>query len=338
MSASDVVISADRISRRFGRLLAVDNVSFEVPRAAIFGFLGPNGSGKSTIIRMLCGVLRPSSGGGRVLGADVEREAETVKRSIGYMSQKFSLYADLTVAENLDFYGRIYGLSAGRLRQRKQAVLDMVLMHDRLAQFAGNLSGGWKQRLALACALIHEPRVLFLDEPTAGIDPVARRDLWDLLFELSAHGVTMFVTTHYMDEAERCSLVGYIYNSRLIAFGRPDELKKLERVTPRGTRRVEATCAAPAQALRALKNTGGVQDATLFGETIHLLIDADLPDAKLAEVLTSALPGGAPSPRIRAISPTLEDVFVTLSRSAALASDGAAGAAAPVATAGGGTA
>ncbi len=335
MTSADIVISADRITRRFGKLTAVDNVSFEVPRAAIFGFLGPNGSGKSTIIRMLCGVLRPSGGGGRVLGADVEREAETVKRSIGYMSQKFSLYSDLTVEENLDFYGRIYGLAPARLRERKAAVLDMVAMHDRLGQFAGTLSGGWKQRLALACALIHEPRVLFLDEPTAGIDPVARRDLWDLLFDLSAHGVTMFVTTHYMDEAERCSLVGYIYNSRLIAFGRPDELKKLEQVTPRGTRRVEVTCASPTMALRTLKGARGVRDATLFGETIHLLIDAGLPESKLIETLTVAESTGQ-EVQIREIPPSLEDVFVTLSRSAVMARSGRAAAVAPVVATGGG--
>lgn len=335
MTSGDIVISADRITRRFGKLTAVDNVSFEVPRAAIFGFLGPNGSGKSTIIRMLCGVLRPSGGGGRVLGADVEREAETVKRSIGYMSQKFSLYSDLTVEENLDFYGRIYGLAPARLRERKAAVLDMVAMHDRLGQFAGTLSGGWKQRLALACALIHEPRVLFLDEPTAGIDPVARRDLWDLLFDLSAHGVTMFVTTHYMDEAERCSLVGYIYNSRLIAFGRPDELKKLEQVTPRGTRRVEVTCPAPTAALRTLKSMRGVRDATLFGEAIHLLIEKDLPDASLVAAL-AAQGGETTHAAVREIAPSLEDVFVTLSRSAVMARNGAAAAPAVGATGGGG--
>lgn len=334
MNSGDIVISADRITRRFGKLTAVDNVSFEVPRAAIFGFLGPNGSGKSTIIRMLCGVLRPSGGGGRVLGADVEREAETVKRSIGYMSQKFSLYSDLTAEENLDFYGRIYGLAPVKLRERKAAVLDMVAMHDRLGQFAGTLSGGWKQRLALACALIHEPRVLFLDEPTAGIDPVARRDLWDLLFDLSARGVTMFVTTHYMDEAERCSLVGYIYNSRLIAFGRPDELKKLEQVTPRGTRRVELTCPAPTAALRTLKSMRGVRDATLFGESIHLLIEQDVSDAALLAAL-AAEGADVKTAAVREIPPSLEDVFVTLSRGAVMARNGAAATPA-VAAAGGG--
>ncbi len=305
----EIIIACSGLTRRFGNLVAVDDVSFQVPKAAIFGFLGPNGSGKSTVIRMLCGVLRPSAGRGSVLGSDVATESEKVKRSIGYMSQKFSLYSDLTVHENLDFYARVYGLSRSRQRERKAAVLDLVGMHDRENQMARNLSGGWKQRLALACALIHEPTVLFLDEPTAGIDPVARRDLWDLLFELSARGVTMFVTTHYMDEAERCSLVGYIYNSRLIAYGDPEDLKSSSEVTPAGTRRIELTCPHPAGALRKLKQTPGVRDATLFGDAIHLLVNDDVTEELLARV--------CPDSSLRAIAPSLEDVFVTLSRRAA---------------------
>lgn len=305
----DIVIECTGLTRRFGDLVAVNDVTFQVPKAAIFGFLGPNGSGKSTVIRMLCGVLRPSAGRGSVLGCDVETESEKVKRSIGYMSQKFSLYSDLTVEENLDFYARVYGLSRVQQRERKAAVLDLVGMHDRQNQMARNLSGGWKQRLALACALIHEPTVLFLDEPTAGIDPVARRDLWDLLFELSARGVTMFVTTHYMDEAERCSLVGYIYNSRLIAYGDPEDLKSSREVTPPGTRRIELICPLPAGVLRQLKQMAGVRDATLFGDAIHLLVNDDVTE----DVLAAACPGST----LRAIAPSLEDVFVTLSRRAA---------------------
>jgi ribosome-dependent ATPase len=308
-----VAIEADGLTRRFGDLVAVREVSFQVSKAAIFGFLGPNGSGKSTVIRMLCGVLRPSGGRGRVLEYDVEREAEAVKRRIGYMSQKFSLYADLSVVENMDFYGRIYGLPRVRLRSRKEELFDLCGIRPFARQLAGTLSGGWKQRLALACALIHEPDVLFLDEPTAGIDPVARRDLWDLLFELSGRGVTLFVTTHYMDEAERCSQVGYIYLSRLIVCGRPAALKELDAVTPRGMRRVEITCPQPAAALHRLRTRAGVRDATLFGEMLHVLVDDALADAKLVE----ATGQDQTAVEVRPIAPTLEDVFVTLSRSEA---------------------
>jgi len=312
-AAGPVVIEADRLTRRFGEIVAVREVSFEVPRAAIFGFLGPNGSGKSTVIRMLCGVLRPSGGHGRVLGHDVEHEAEVIKRRIGYMSQKFSLYADLSVVENLDFYGRIYGLSRERLRQRKEELFAMCGIGPFAMQRAGTLSGGWKQRLALACALIHEPEMLFLDEPTAGIDPVARRELWDLLFELSGRGVTLFVTTHYMDEAERCSQVGYISLSRLIVCGRPARLKELEAVTPHGTRRVEIAGPQPAVVLQRLRALPGVRDATLFGEMLHVLADDTLADARLI-----AATGQDPAEvEVRPVAPTLEDVFVTLSRSAA---------------------
>lgn len=312
-AADAAVIEVDRLSRRFGPLVAVDQVSFDVPRAAIFGFLGPNGSGKSTLIRMLCGVLRPSAGRGVVLGHDVAREPEAIKRRIGYMSQAFSLYRDLTVEENLDFYGRIYGLRRERLARRKTDVLRLVSMGDHVRQFAGKLSGGWKQRLALGCALIHEPDVLFLDEPTAGIDPVARRDLWDLLFELAGRGVTMFVTTHYMDEAERCTHVGYIDLGRLIVCGRPADLKQLDDVTPAGARRLELRCPDPASALQRLKRAAGVRDATLFGETLHLLVDAEAREEALAALL-----GAQPAEiEFRPIAPSLEDVFVTLSRSEA---------------------
>ncbi len=306
---SEPVLIARQLTRRFGSLTAVANVSFEVERGAIFGLLGPNGSGKSTIIRMFCGVLAPTSGDATVLGQNVAVEAEAIKRRIGYMSQRFSLYADLSVRENLDFYGRIYGLSPQRLMQRTADVLELTSLGERLDQLAGTLSGGWKQRLALACALIHEPEVVFLDEPTAGIDPVARRDLWDLLFDLAARGVTLFVTTHYMDEAERCSDVGYIYNAKLIVSGEPADLKQLPQITPAGTRRWELELEDPTQRVSGIRKLDDVLDATLFGQTIHVLARESLS----AERLASEAGSGA---QAREIAPTLEDVFVTLSRAA----------------------
>lgn len=306
------VIEVRNLTRRFGDLTAVEDVSFDVHRGAIFGLLGPNGSGKSTIIRMLCGVLPPSGGDATVLGHDVRTEAESIKPRIGYMSQKFSLYADLSVAENLEFYGRIYGLSPERLEERMQAVLELTSLGDRIDQLAGTLSGGWKQRLALACSLIHEPQVVFLDEPTAGIDPVARRDLWDLLYQLAGQGVTLFVTTHYMDEAERCTEIGYIYNSRLIVLGKPDELKSRPEVTPSGTRRWEVDALHPPEALLALREAPDVRDATFFGQKIHVLADSALGEQELLEFVPQGEAAAA-----REIAPTLEDVFVTLTRAAA---------------------
>ena len=311
MTASPApVISVRHLCRQFGALRAVDDVSFDVQRGAIFGLLGPNGSGKSTIIRMLCGVLDPSAGEASVLGHDVRTGAEEIKRRIGYMSQKFSLYADLSVRENLEFYGRIYGLTDERLAERSRAVQELTGIGDRLDQLAGTLSGGWKQRLALACALIHEPEVLFLDEPTAGIDPVARRDLWDLLFELAGRGVTLFVTTHYMDEAERCTDVAYIHLSRVIVCGKPDQLKQLPTVTPAGMNRFELETPHPTENLSKLRTLPGVADATLFGQTIHLLIDQRVT-ADQVRVHLGLSESQSP---IRPIAPSLEDVFVTLTR------------------------
>ncbi|MHC5003520.1 MAG: ABC transporter permease [Planctomycetota bacterium] len=309
---SDVVIDMRGLTRRFGPITAVDGVSLQVRRGSIFGLLGPNGSGKSTIIRMLCGVLPPSAGSARVLGRDASTESEAVKRRIGYMSQGFSLYADLTVAENLDFYARVYGLPPGRAERRRGEVVELTALGDRIGQRAGTLSGGWKQRLALACALIHEPELVFLDEPTAGIDPVARRQLWDLLFELSGRGTTLFVTTHYMDEAERCTDVAYIYLSKLLVHGRPDDLKRLDRVTPPGTRRLALELPEPATHLPALRAVRGVRDATLFGQTVHVLADRDVD----ADELLAGLPVAREQVNLAPIGPSLEDVFVTLTRDA----------------------
>ncbi|RIK64252.1 MAG: multidrug ABC transporter ATP-binding protein [Planctomycetota bacterium] len=308
---SDTVIRADRLTRKFGDFVAVREVSLSVGRADIFGLLGPNGSGKSTLIRMLCGVLRPSDGTGSVLGHDIRRDAEAVKRRIGYMSQKFSLYGDLSVMENLAFYARIYGLSPRLRREREEAVITLTGIAPFTDRLAANLSGGWKQRLALACAMIHQPEVLFLDEPTAGIDPVARRDLWDLLFELSGRGVTMFVTTHYMDEAERCTHVGYIHQARLIALGRPETLKAAPEVNPPGTRRYEISCTHPAAALARARAIPAVRDATMFGDTLHVLLaEEHAPEALLREITPDD-----PAAAHRPVAPSLEDVFVLMSRS-----------------------
>ncbi|EMI46982.1 ABC transporter permease [Rhodopirellula sp. SWK7] len=305
------IIDVRSLSRSFGPLTAVQDVSFQVHRGSIFGLLGPNGSGKSTIIRMLLGILPPSKGDASVLGMNVRTDAEWIKPRVGYMSQQFSLYADLSVQENIDFYGRIYGLDRQRLPQRRATVLTLTGLSDRTEQLAGTLSGGWKQRLALACSLIHEPDVLFLDEPTAGIDPVARRDLWDLLFELSGRGVTLFVTTHYMDEAERCSDVGYLFESRLLVLGKPHQLKELPEVNPNGTKRYEIRIPSPARHLSAMRKLPAVRDATLFGETIHLLLDSTRSPADVLDDLGLSL-----QTNVREIAPSLEDVFVTLTRNA----------------------
>ena len=301
-------ISVRGLVRRFGAKTVVDRVSFDVPKGAIFGLLGPNGSGKSTIIRMLCGVLAPSAGAATVLGRDVTTEAEAVKRRIGYMSQRFSLYADLSVRENLEFYARVYGLHGAAGAERVREVARLVGIEPLMEQLSGTLSGGWKQRLALAAALVHEPELVFLDEPTAGIDPVARRELWDLLFELAARGVTLFVTTHYMDEAERCTDIAYLYDSRLLVLGRPEDLEALPQVTPPGTKRFEVSVANPAGTLSALRATEGVLDATLFGATVHVLVSEGAGERALASIV-----GGA---EIRPIAPNLEDVFVTLAHAA----------------------
>lgn len=311
---SEPVIQTEKLTRFFGTVAALSEVTIDVPKSSIFGLLGPNGAGKSTLIRCLCGVLSPTSGCGTVLGHDIATESEAIKQRIGYMSQRFSLYADLSVIENIRFYARIYGLPRARQREREKAVIGLTGIGPYVTRLGSQLSGGWKQRLALACALIHEPEVLFLDEPTAGIDPVARRDLWDLLFELSHMGCTMFVTTHYMDEAERCTRVGYIHQSRLIALGDPDELKAGPEVTPPGTTRYEFSCAMAPAALAAARKIPEVRDATLFGTDIHILLD----DRLSPEALLQLIAPGDGTATFRPIHPSLEDVFVTLSRRQAL--------------------
>jgi ABC-type multidrug transport system ATPase subunit len=308
-AASDVAISAEHLVRRFGKVAAVDDVSFQVRQGEIFGFLGPNGSGKTTVIKMLTGLLPLSGGSAQVEGLDVRTDSEGVRERIGYMSQNFSLYYDLTVAENLQFYGRIYSLPAERLKRRIEEIVQLNGLGPYMNRLSAQLSGGWKQRLALGCAMLHEPKLLFLDEPTAGIDPVARRQLWDLLFELSGHGITFFVTTHYMDEAERCSHVAYIYYGKIIADGTPNSLRELPDVQPPGTLRIEITTTEVTRALRFARQVPGIRSATIFGQSIHALIEDHFDLHDLREQL---LKNGISVAEIRPLAPSLEDVFVEL--------------------------
>jgi len=308
--SAEIGIDVQNVSKDFGTFRALDRVTLQVPRGEIFGLLGPNGSGKSTLIRILCGLLAPTEGHAMVDGLDVDKEGELVRQHIGYVSQAFSLYRDLTVDENLDFFSSIYRLKGAERLERKQWAIDLTHIGPYRDRLAADLSGGWKQRLALAAALMHRPRVLFLDEPTAGIDPVARRELWDLLFGLAAEGVTMFVTTHYMDEAERCGTVAYLYLSRLIVSGHPSELKKLEEVTPKGTRRVQAECReGVAMLMKSARTLAYVRAATIFGTALHLLIDVTISNEQVKRDLESF---GISEVTVTEIAPTLEDVFVQL--------------------------
>src|SRR3954465_1718891 len=306
------MIEVEGLTKRFGSFTAVDHVSFTVGKGSIFGFLGPNGSGKSTVIRMLCGILMPTEGSATVAGIDVVNASDELKETIGYMSQKFSLYDELTVHENLQFYGRLYGLKRAALRARMDELIALTHLQPYISRRAALLSGGWRQRLAMACALMHQPTVLFLDEPTAGIDPVARRELWDLLFEFSGVGMTLFVTTHYMDEAERCSHVGYIHSAKLIVCGVPEDLKSMPQVYPSGTRRLDVTCDHVTVGLQALRHAPGVRSATVFGQSMHLLVDPSVSEEALRSELARV---GITHVDIRPIGPSLEDVFVALTAS-----------------------
>jgi ABC-2 type transport system ATP-binding protein len=308
-NADQLAISAEHLVRRFGTFTAVNDISFRVQRGEIFGFLGPNGSGKTTVIKMLTGLLPLSDGHATVMDLDVSKEPDRVRENIGYMSQNFSLYSDLTVTENLTFYGRVYGLSPDRLRKRMDDIVQLNGLSPYLNRLAAQLSGGWKQRLALGCAMLHEPKLIFLDEPTAGIDPVARRQLWDLLFELSGQGITFFVTTHYMDEAERCSHVAYIYYGKVIADGTPEALRQLPDVQPPGTYRVEITTPEVTRALRIARTLSGIRSATIFGQSIHALVEDRFDMEHLREQL---LKNSLVVAEIRPLAPTLEDVFVEL--------------------------
>ncbi len=301
-------IVAEKLSRRFGAIQAVVDLDLSVGAGEIFGFLGPNGAGKTTVVRMLCGLLAPTSGRATVAGFDVEREARPLKQAIGYMSQRFGLYSDLTVKENVEFFGGVYVPDSGEARRRAGEVIEQMGLAGRADQLAGTLSGGWKQRLALATALVHAPAILFLDEPTAGVDPVSRREIWDLIYTLQGRGITLFVTTHYMEEAERCNRIGFIHSGRLVALGTPADLK----ATRMGAEVVSLTGPDLYGIYRALKGTDLVLDVNIYGNDIHAVVsDGEAAVSAIRRRLEEAGVGLAAA---RPIPASIEDVFVRLTR------------------------
>jgi ABC-2 type transport system ATP-binding protein len=302
--ANHHAIEAVELTKQFDHFTAVDRVRFTVRRGEIFGFLGPNGAGKTTTIRMLLGLLAPTSGQATVLGFDIVRQTAEISQRIGYMSQRFSLYNDLTVAENLGFFGGIYGVKGERFQERKRSVLAMAGLQGRERELAKNLSGGWRQRLALGCAILHEPEMLFLDEPTAGVDPISRREFWELLYALSEQGRTIFVTTHYMDEAEHCHRLAFIQQGRLAALGTPEAIKR-DRM---GGQVLEIDCAAPQAAMGVLRGMGLFDEVSLYGALIHIVaVGAGAHQAQIEDALRAA---EIEVRSVDAISPSLEDVFV----------------------------
>ncbi len=315
-ATGEIRIVADRLVKRFGDFVAVNEVSFEARRGEIMGFLGPNGAGKSTTIRILCGLLRPSGGRAEVAGLDVARYPERVREKIGYMSQKFSLYGDLSVMENLRFFGGVYGVKGAQLRERLAFAVDMAGLNGREDALVADLSGGWKQRLALGCAVLHEPAILFLDEPTSGVDPASRRRFWDLIYALAGGGVCVVITTHYMDEAEYCNRIALINGGRLAALGTPGELKR--RAIRGEILLVEGD--DPGAMLEALQGAPAVRDVAPFGSSLHIVVDDAARDTPSIEARLEER--GLGWSRIEPIKPTLEDVFVHL-----VGGDGARGAA-----------
>jgi len=301
-----IAVVVDKLERRFGSFMAVNQISFEVNRGEIFGFLGPNGAGKSTTIRMLCGILAPTGGRGSVAGFDIRTQPEEIKANVGYMSQKFSLYQDLTVEENIDFYAGIYRIGAKEKVERKQWVIEMSGLEGHRHRPTAILSGGWKQRLALGCAILHRPPILFLDEPTSGVDPISRRQFWDLIYQLSSEGVTVFVTTHYMDEAEYCDRLALIYRGELISQGTPEKLKHESMQEDV----LEVVCDRPEAAMEALAGLGSVKEVALFGKSLHLV--ADDGDRAATETRSRLAEEGFRVQQIERIVPSLEDVFVSL--------------------------
>ncbi|HMK80394.1 MAG TPA: ABC transporter ATP-binding protein [Xanthobacteraceae bacterium] len=305
-TSAQAQIVVEDLVKRFGKFVAVDHVSFSVQRGEIMGFLGPNGAGKSTIIRILCGLLRATGGIARVAGIDLARDPEGVRQRIGYMSQKFSLYRDLTVEENLRFFGGIYRVPAKELPERIRFAIDMAGLAGREHALVATLAGGWQQRLALGCAVLHRPPILFLDEPTSGVEPTSRRRFWDLIHALAAEGVTVLVSTHYMDEAEYCHRAALINQGRLIAIGSPAELKH----RALGGELLLVECEALGPVLAALQQAPGVKDCSVFGSALHVLVtDAARARAELPGYLAAK---GLQIGRIAPISASLEDVFVRL--------------------------
>jgi ABC-2 type transport system ATP-binding protein len=303
---SSKAVTVTNLEKRFGGFVAVNRVSFEVSAGEIFGFLGPNGAGKSTTIRMLCGILPPSGGTGAVAGFDIRRQSENIKASIGYMSQKFSLYQDLTVEENIDFYSGIYRIPASEKQHRKERTIAMAGLQEHRRRPTAVLSGGWKQRLALGCAILHQPPIVFLDEPTSGVDPISRRQFWDLIYELSGEGMTVFVTTHYMDEAEYCDRLGLIYRGELIALGTPENLKQQSMREDV----LEVLCDRSEAAMVSIEQLPSIKEAALFGRGLHLV--ADDGDKAAADVCDLLQRLEHSIERIEKITPSLEDVFVSL--------------------------
>jgi len=305
-------VEIEELVKAFGSFTAVDHISLKVKRGEIFGFLGPNGAGKSTTIRMLCGILTPTSGKGKVGGSDIFKDSEKIKQNIGYMSQKFSLYEDLTVEENIDFYAGIYCIPGAIKKERKEWALHMAGLEDRRASLTSTLAGGWKQRLALGCAILHEPSILFLDEPTSGVDPLSRRRFWDLIYEMAGKGVTVFVTTHYMDEAEYCDRLALIDQGRIVALGTPAELKiqyMPEDVWELETDQLDDSLILLQEKIGAIPELP-IREVAVFGNTLHIL-------AKKGEDLSFLIPSllaghGITPKRLEKIEPSLEDVFVSL--------------------------
>jgi ABC-2 type transport system ATP-binding protein len=299
-----VAIHVDKLSRRFGTFVAVNEVSFDVRRGEVFGFLGSNGAGKSTTIRMLCGLLTPTSGTATIDGIDVGNDPEGVKHRIGYMSQRFSLYELLTVDQNIRFYAGLYGLTGDRLERRRRFALEMGGLTGKENVLAGSLAGGWRQRLALGCAMLHEPPIVFLDEPTGGVDPVSRREFWRLIDSLAREGTTVLVTTHYLDEAERCDRVAIIHGGRMAALGTTAELKRVFEDRPI----IEVRADEPVKVMAALDAWQGVEKTSLFGTAVHAVLrQSDATESSIASVLQAA---GLSATHISRVSPSLEDVFL----------------------------